>query len=165
MAASLNLRAAYGKSVLHEAMYAKYKNSIPDPKPSLPAQPPLLRESPQPDFTPGPVCIIGAGAAGLFAAIAMVDGTETAGVPFTNIDILEASERAGGRVFSYPFTDSQNPATHNYYDVGAMRLPDIPTQQRYECGYAQWSRPLCFTDMLTVHSLWLNIWNLRGKIL
>jgi hypothetical protein len=134
MATPLNLRAAYGKSVLHEALYTKYKNSIPNPEPSLPAQPPFLREGPPPDFAPGPVCIIGAGAAGLAAAISIVDSTEAAGTPFTNIDILEASGSAGGRVFSYPFTDGQNPATHNYYDVGAMRLPDITTQQRYGFG-------------------------------
>jgi hypothetical protein len=136
MARPFNLRAAYGKSILHEALYDKYKHIVPKPKPSLPAQPPLLREGPEPDFEPGPVCIIGAGAAGLAAAIVMVDGTEAAGVPFKNIEILEASGSAGGRVFSYSFTDSQNPAIHNYYDVGAMRLPDITTQQRYGCSYS-----------------------------
>jgi len=128
---SLNLRAAYGKSVLHKAIYAKYHKCIPNPRPTLPAHPPLLREGPQLDFAPGSVCIIGAGAAGLAAAIAIVDSTEAAGMLFKNIDILEASASAGGRVFSYQFADSQNPAKHNYYDVGAMRLPDITTQKRY----------------------------------
>lgn len=130
MASPFNLRAAYGKSVLHEALYDKYSKSVPNAGHTLPAQPPpLLREGPGNGFNPGSVCIIGAGAAGLAAAIAIVDATELAGVPFTNIDILEASGSAGGRVFSYEFNDG-TPADHNYYDVGAMRLPDITTQAR-----------------------------------
>lgn len=41
----------------------------------------------------------------------------------TNIDIFEASSRVGGRCYTQPL--SQDDQYHNYYDVGAMRIPEI----------------------------------------
>lgn len=41
-----------------------------------------------------------------------------------NYEILEASNRVGGRVCTHTFRGGQN-IPHNYYDVGAMRFPDI----------------------------------------
>ncbi|KAJ3528979.1 hypothetical protein NM208_g9962 [Fusarium decemcellulare] len=41
-----------------------------------------------------------------------------------NVDILEASDRVGGRCFTYKFPEDES-CPHNYYDVGAMRIPDI----------------------------------------
>ncbi|OJA12776.1 hypothetical protein AZE42_07909, partial [Rhizopogon vesiculosus] len=54
-------------------------------------------------------CIIGAGAAGLYTAIILKE----LGIPF---DILEASDRVGGRMYTHRFSDAPN----DYYDVGAM---------------------------------------------
>lgn len=49
-------------------------------------------------------------------------------VGFTNIDIYEASNRVGGRVFTCKLDASSDP--HNYYDVGAMRIPQVDTMFR-----------------------------------
>ena len=43
------------------------------------------------------------------------------GVPYK---IFEASNRPGGRVFTYKFAQSQSPGKQDYYDVGAMHFPD-----------------------------------------
>ena len=68
-----------------------------------------------------PVAIIGAGAAGLRAAMLL----QKAKIPYR---ILEASSRHGGRLFTYHFTN--NPALpHDYFDVGAMRFPNNPAMQ------------------------------------
>ncbi|KAH6688323.1 L-amino acid oxidase [Plectosphaerella plurivora] len=66
------------------------------------------------------VCIVGAGAAGLYTAMML----KWLGI--TNVDIIEAADHVGGRCYTYKFTDP-TPCTHNYYDVGAMRFPDIPS--------------------------------------
>ena len=47
-----------------------------------------------------PICIVGAGAAGLYAAMILDD----LGVEY---EILEASERVGGRVFTYRFNGEE----------------------------------------------------------
>ena len=68
------------------------------------------------------VCIIGAGVAGLQLARLCV---------FFGIDyeILEASDRVGGRVYTHHFPNTDNP--HNYYDVGAMRFPKLKIMWPY----------------------------------
>ena len=70
--------------------------------------------------------IIGGGIAGLYTAFIL---------KFLKIDfeILEASERVGGRLLTHYFTDRPKPPTisHDYYDVGAMRFPDTPVMARY----------------------------------
>ncbi|EXJ72280.1 uncharacterized protein A1O5_04784 [Cladophialophora psammophila CBS 110553] len=124
---TVNLRAAYGKNVLHDVMLKKYQMSIPKAGPSLPRAPPSRDRAPAGGWSPGPVCIIGAGSAGLATAIYIHDACVQAGVTPPTIDIYEATERSGGRVYTYQFTDTANPATHNYYDIGAMRIPDIMT--------------------------------------
>ena len=68
------------------------------------------------------VCIVGAGIAGLYIAMILDDLQ----IPNLEYDILEASDRVGGRVYTYRFSEREN----DYYDVGAMRYPDIPTMQR-----------------------------------
>lgn len=65
------------------------------------------------------VAIIGSGVAGLRSAKLL----EEMGIPY---DILEASDRPGGRIFTYHFPSEppNNPqGKHDYYDVGAMRFP------------------------------------------
>ena len=72
------------------------------------------------------VAIIGAGVAGLRTAKLL----QNLGIPYK---IFEASDRAGGRIFTYDFTSKPpgNPAgKHDYYDVGAMRFPDNRANQR-----------------------------------
>ncbi|KAJ5780654.1 Amine oxidase [Penicillium paradoxum] len=69
------------------------------------------------------VCIIGAGIAGLYIALILQD----LGIPNLSWDILEANrERIGGRIYTHRFSDAPN----DYYDVGAMRYPDIPIMSR-----------------------------------
>ncbi|KAF9057128.1 hypothetical protein BJ165DRAFT_9229 [Panaeolus papilionaceus] len=77
--------------------------------PALPSYPPWFR-----------VAIIGAGVAGLRTAMLL----QELGIPY---DLLEASDRYGGRVFTYKFMPkppNNPPGKHDYYDVGAMRFPD-----------------------------------------
>jgi hypothetical protein len=66
------------------------------------------------------VAIIGAGVAGLRTAKLLQD----MGIPYK---IFEASDRPGGRIFTYEFASKPptNPkGKHDYYDVGAMRFPN-----------------------------------------
>lgn len=93
------------------------------------------------------VCIVGAGASGLFTAM-ILDWLnkkgETGKLRKLNIsyDIFEANgeERLGGRLYTYKFPPTTvyksgkkteyKPGDHDYYDVGAMRFPDIPIMKR-----------------------------------
>jgi monoamine oxidase len=68
------------------------------------------------------VCIVGAGLAGLYIAM-ILDSLKISNLTY---DILEASPRVGGRVYTHHFTNK----IHDYYDIGAMRYPDIPSMQR-----------------------------------
>ena len=49
----------------------------------------------------------------------------------TNVEyeIMECNGegRLGGRLYTHHFSDTE----HDYYDVGAMRFPDIPTMKQY----------------------------------
>lgn len=65
------------------------------------------------------VCIIGAGISGLYSALIL----DHLGVPY---DILEASDRPGGRILTHYFSTRK----HDYYDIGAMRFPNIPPMER-----------------------------------
>ncbi|TFY58617.1 hypothetical protein EVG20_g8079 [Dentipellis fragilis] len=77
-----------------------------------------------------PVGIIGAGAAGLYAAMILQD----LGIEY---EILEANDRIGGRIFTHRFNGEagrhapkNTPERYDYFDVGAMRFPDIPFMNR-----------------------------------
>jgi len=65
------------------------------------------------------ICIVGAGVAGLYTALML----EKLGIDY---EILEASNRSGGRIFTHHFTKND----HDYYDIGAMRFPDNPIMRR-----------------------------------
>jgi hypothetical protein len=76
------------------------------------------------------ICIIGAGAAGLYAAM-ICDSLHI------DYDILEANSRIGGRLFTHRFNGNEGlnaeigtPARYDYFDVGAMRFPKIPFMDR-----------------------------------
>ena len=45
----------------------------------------------------------------------------------TNFDILEANDRIGGRCYTQALSGDSK--YHNYYDVGAMRIPEVPWMQ------------------------------------
>ena len=66
------------------------------------------------------VCIVGAGISGLYSALIL----DHLGVPY---DILEAADRPGGRILTHYFSTKE----HDYYDIGAMRFPNIPPMERY----------------------------------
>lgn len=68
------------------------------------------------------VCIVGAGVAGLYIAMILEDLS----IENLSYEILEASDRAGGRLKTHHFTSEQ----HDYYDIGAMRFPKIPIMKR-----------------------------------
>ncbi|KAK7691011.1 hypothetical protein QCA50_006114 [Cerrena zonata] len=73
-----------------------------------------------------PICIVGAGVAGLYAALILQD----LGIKY---EILEASDRIGGRIWTHRFNGDvgynaarNTSERYDYYDVGAMRFPKIP---------------------------------------
>ncbi|KAL0937082.1 L-amino acid oxidase [Colletotrichum truncatum] len=93
---------------------------------------------PTPSNVPLKVGIIGAGAAGLYAAILL----DSLGIDY---DIHEVSDRVGGRIFTYRFDEESwakstpaDPAYYDYYDVGAMRFPHMPYMDRI-IGNESWS--------------------------
>ena len=79
---------------------------------------------------PFKVAIIGAGVAGLFTAMIFDHLNEKFKV---NVDyeILECNteKRLGGRLFTHYFGEETD-ESHLYYDVGAMRFPDIPVMKQ-----------------------------------
>lgn len=91
-------------------------------------EPPKLRmpEIPSSDSAPS-VCIIGAGAAGLFTALLFDYLNKNVNGFNVQYDIFESQENVGGRLYTYNFSDTP----HDYYDVGAMRFPDNPIMARY----------------------------------
>ena len=70
--------------------------------------------------------IIGGGIAGLYTALILQELK-------IDFDILEASDRVGGRLRTHYFTPRPEPPeiSHDYYDVGAMRFPNTPIMVRY----------------------------------
>lgn len=97
------------------------------PRPQLPTPPPRHPGGKQ---SPLPICIIGAGCAGLYAAMIL----DTLDIPY---EILEANDRIGGRVYTHRFNGDtgryapiNDPARYDYVDMGAMRFPNIPFMDR-----------------------------------
>ena len=80
---------------------------------------------------PYEVCIIGAGVAGLFTAM-IFDYLNAEFQINVKYEILESNgeDRLGGRLFTYYFKNLPDKGDHDYYDVGAMRFPDISTMKR-----------------------------------
>ncbi|TPX13329.1 uncharacterized protein E0L32_006302 [Thyridium curvatum] len=110
--AAANPRAAFFRKLVHESDYSNYT------------------KVPSPQGTNMKVGIVGAGAAGLYAAM-LLDSLNI------DYDIHEASDRIGGRIFTYRFDQAawdqstpKDPAYYDYYDVGAMRFPPMPYMDR-----------------------------------
>ena len=113
-----SVRAAYAKHLLHDHLLAKWNETSHHHYDTLPAAPSLPDGVDESDPYQGRVCIIGAGAAGLNTAMMLKY------LGATNVDILEANNRIGGRCYTQAL--SSDTKYHNYYDVGAMRIPEIP---------------------------------------
>ena len=137
--AAANPRAAFFRNVLHNSDYCNFT------------------KVPTPADVPMKVGIIGAGAAGLYTAM-LLDSLDI------DYDIHEASDRIGGRIFTYRFDqeawDNSTPDDPEYYDyyvcwqtsftipwtslliqvqdVGAMRFPPMPYMDRV-IGNESWS--------------------------
>jgi hypothetical protein len=62
------------------------------------------------------------GITGLYTALILLD----LGIPFK---IIEARERVGGRLYTHTFPNPTG-APYNYFDVGAMRFPEIDSMKR-----------------------------------
>ncbi|KAG8793838.1 hypothetical protein FRC12_001468 [Ceratobasidium sp. 428] len=77
---------------------------------------PAVKIEPTP---PTRVAIIGAGCSGLHAASLLQ-------YDFIKVDVFEASDRTGGRLYTHEFKGSE----WDYFDVGAMRFPDTPLMHR-----------------------------------
>lgn len=114
-----SLRAAYSKHILHEHLLKKLNKASPGNHGTLPPAPKLPKKIQAEPYT-GKVCIIGAGVTGLFIGMLLKY------VGITDIDIFEGNNRVGGRLYTHHFSGDTK---HNYYDVGAMRVPEIPWMQ------------------------------------
>ena len=118
------LRGQYGARIVREMVVQEYQRRckgnlqtndslwLPPyritPKKGFESDPPLKKK----------VCIVGAGASGVYLAWML---------SFLNIeyDFFEAKGEVGGRCSTYNFPKDPKCA-HNYYDIGAMRIPNIP---------------------------------------
>lgn len=116
-----SLRAAYAKHILHKHLVAKLNDVSDEHHHVLPTAPEVPDKVKNNGPYQGRICIIGAGAAGLYTAMML----KYLGI--TNVDILEANNRVGGRCYTQSLSNDNE--YHNYYDVGAMRIPDIPWMQ------------------------------------
>lgn len=106
-----------GNDLLHGGMPGQ------TPLASTPLQLPRNFDLPDVEFDKDTkVCIIGAGAAGLYIAMILDD----LAIPNLSYDILEADNRIGGRMKTHYFSGTK----HDYYDIGAMRFPGIPIMDR-----------------------------------
>ncbi|KAI4086812.1 MAG: hypothetical protein LQ344_007249 [Seirophora lacunosa] len=81
--------------------------------------PPRSEEKSHAFPTDAKVCIVGAGIAGLYSAMIL----DHLSIPY---DILEAAPRPGGRILTHYFSTKK----HDYYDIGAMRFPNVPPMER-----------------------------------
>ena len=115
-------RAQYSRRILEDHVIRQYnlrygwnRTKLPERK----IKPPSEDLKGDPKVPPGRICIVGAGMAGLYLAYALIK------LGVKELDIFEASDRTGGRVYTQVFPDQTCP--HNYYDVGAMRIPKIPS--------------------------------------
>lgn len=104
-----DVHGLYGRYLIQRHIEEKIKKeTVPFP---LPWSLPSLKPSPlKTDDQDGPVGILGAGVGGLYAAMIL----DSLNIPF---EILEASDRTGGRVFTHEFSKKE----HDYYVCGLYR--------------------------------------------
>jgi monoamine oxidase len=119
------VRGKLSKQVNFHSRNKLIHGTVPGQTPllSTPLQLPQNVDLPEVNFDPGTkVAIIGAGAAGLYIAMILDD----LAIPNLGYDILEADDRIGGRMKTHYFSKVE----HDYYDIGAMRFPNIPVMDR-----------------------------------
>ena len=119
------VRGKLSKQVNFHSRNKLIHGTVPGQTPllSTPLQLPQNVDLPEVHFDPGTkVAIIGAGAAGLYIAMILDD----LAIPNLGYDILEADDRIGGRMKTHYFSKVE----HDYYDIGAMRFPNIPVMDR-----------------------------------
>jgi NADPH-dependent 2,4-dienoyl-CoA reductase/sulfur reductase-like enzyme len=103
--------AEKGKHAINE--FIGYHTDPTTPGPTIPIPPTLPPRYPAPPQTSTlPVCILGAGAAGLYIAMML----DSLGI---NYDLMEGSGRTGGRIFTYHFP--KNPDKFQYF----VSLPPV----------------------------------------
>ncbi|KAL9616384.1 MAG: hypothetical protein Q9160_008738 [Pyrenula sp. 1 TL-2023] len=146
-----SIRAAYAKHLLHEHLLAKLNDASSEQHRTLPTPPEVPNKVGDEGPYQGQICIIGAGVTGLCAAMILKS------LKITNIDILEATDRVGGRCYTQPLSD--DPKYHNYYDVGAMRIPEIPWMQQVldfidYLGLSESRKPYVYRNTATPSSYW-----------
>ena len=107
--------------VLQELAAIKPEHLPPSLRRPANAPPGTLPERTRPDVTGDPtelkVCIVGAGVAGLYTAHIL-------GELGFQYDLFEASDRAGGRVYTHYFSDK----VHDYYDIGTNHYRGVERQ-------------------------------------
>ena len=120
MAPETSIRAAYAKKVLHREIFSKFLSKNPNHHPSAGLPPPPKVPSVDRDVLSDRICIVGAGTCSLYMAMALKY------LGFTNVDIIEATGSVGGRCFTWPKAEDSRQIDHDYYDIGAMRIPPLP---------------------------------------
>ncbi|KAF9486974.1 hypothetical protein BDN71DRAFT_568475 [Pleurotus eryngii] len=116
--------AHYGRNLINEHIKARKEQirqiehrlvALPRDGALLPASK-VSQDASREDLKVG---ILGAGVGGLYAAL-ILDSLDI------NYEIIEASERTGGRLYTHRFKkeDGSEGEKYDYYDVGAMRFPD-----------------------------------------
>lgn len=136
------LRARYARRVVREVLFRELKAAIERNDgalyrtPQLGLYPGLSPLHLPPDLSklqgrlggpaaeslpPLKVCIVGAGVSGLYIAMILDD----LAIPGLTYEIIESAEISGGRIKTHNFNAT------DYYDIGAMRFPQIPSMQRY----------------------------------
>ncbi|KIK68736.1 hypothetical protein GYMLUDRAFT_256401 [Collybiopsis luxurians FD-317 M1] len=108
-----DIYAQYGRRLVNQFI----REHVGPPSRSIPRAAPTSI-----DLEKEPVGILGAGSAGLYTALILDD----LGIPF---QIIEARDRVGGRLYTHTFPN-QTGAPYNYFDVGAMRFPQIKSMNR-----------------------------------
>ncbi|KAG1798016.1 uncharacterized protein BJ212DRAFT_246701 [Suillus subaureus] len=102
----------WGRKIIEH--YDDLRKSIPPLTTAPHEETSQIPELPKRGYGPlGTVGILGAGVGGLYTAL-ILDSLDI------NYEILEASDRTGGRLLTYNFP---NGGKYDYYDVGAMRFP------------------------------------------
>ncbi|KAG4442373.1 hypothetical protein IFR05_002151 [Cadophora sp. M221] len=114
---------------------------------SLPNNSPGHNPTSSQDETPKlKICIVGAGVSGLYTAMIL----EFLDIPGLEYEILESSNRVGGRIYTHHFTEEK----HQYYDVGAMRYPRIPMTRSYHDGIdGAANTPEYFNDIVHISNV------------
>ncbi|KAF2018586.1 FAD/NAD(P)-binding domain-containing protein [Aaosphaeria arxii CBS 175.79] len=123
MTTDFSIRAAYAQKILREHVLQKFNLQHGTNRDELPELPPQ-NSAPKAPPIPGTIGIIGAGTAGLQVALILL------ACNITNFEMLEASDDVGGRAHTIKFPKDET-CPHNYYDAGAMRIPDIGGMDRH----------------------------------